>query len=127
MGLLGEDHAEGIGQVLHLALCRVLLQDGEHLLLHLGLVAEDVIHLQRGARTEEGRAIELTVCVEMCLSHCRTWSASEEGTHMGRKEKCHSSAHTHSNAGASHVSPVSLLEPLHWQQHYDSKPRNSTR
>lgn len=55
VGLLGEDHAEGIGQVLHLPLRRVLLQDGEHLLLDLWLVTEDVIYLQRGSRERRGK------------------------------------------------------------------------
>lgn len=56
--LLGEDHAEGIGQVFHLPLCCVLLQDSEHLLLHLRLVTKDIIHLQHGSRKGEGRDIE---------------------------------------------------------------------
>lgn len=96
MGLLGEDHAEGIGQVLHLALCRVLLQDGEHLLLHLGLVTEDVIHLQRGARTEEGRAMELTVCVWKCVRPIAGpgQPVRREPTWEGKRNFIHQPIHT---------------------------------
>lgn len=52
VALLGEDHAEGVGQALHLPLCCVLLQDGENLLLDLWLVTKDVIHLR--GRREKG-------------------------------------------------------------------------
>lgn len=46
VGLLGEQHAQGTGQALHPPLGCVLLQRGEHLLLELGLVPQDGIHLQ---------------------------------------------------------------------------------
>lgn len=46
VGFLSEQHAQGTGQALHPPLGRVLLQHGKHLLLELGLVPQDGIHLQ---------------------------------------------------------------------------------
>lgn len=79
VALLGEHHAQGIGQALHPPLGCVLLQHAEHLLLQLGLLPQDGIHLQRGTG-ERGTRARGGATREMCPVPC---SARAEGAVQG--------------------------------------------